>query len=396
MAIRKYIIAPIAMLEESGRMGGILLVAATILSLTFANSESGDTYLKLWNQEIGFSFLQKSILHWINDALMPLFFLLVGLEIKRELTQGELSGVRQAMLPVAAAVGGIVVPALIYFALNVSEPGTLRGWAIPTATDIAFSLGLLSLLGSRVPFQLKVFLTALAIIDDLGAILIIAIFYTASLQTDMLLYAGLTFAGIAILSRFRIQHGWVYMVLGVILWYFVLKSGVHATIAGVLIAAIIPRELDEGLEHQLARPVTYVILPLFALANTAIPLSVSMAGQIFSPLSMGIIAGLVIGKPLGILGASWAVARLKLADWPEGISVRQVLGIGMTAGIGFTMSIFISSLAFPDGEDLNLAKLAIIAASLLAGIGGTLMLMGKKIREFPEEDRVSGNGSDKA
>jgi NhaA family Na+:H+ antiporter len=324
--------------------------------------------------EIGVSFLHKSFLHWINDGLMVIFFLLVGLEIKRELAEGELSSVKQAVLPAFAAIGGMVVPAVIYISINAGSPETQGGWAIPTATDIAFSLGVLSLLGKRVPISLKIFLTALAIIDDLGAILIIALFYTASLDLTMLLAAAGVFAVMVAFNRFGLKNLAFYLFPALFLWYFVLKSGIHPTIAGVLTAFVIPLESGKDFEHRLFRPVNYLILPLFALANTAIPLSVGNLSGLFTPLALGVILGLFVGKPLGIVFFSYLPSWFRIAERPDGIGFKQIAGLGFTAGIGFTMSIFIASLSFPENEMLNLSKLAIIIGSVLAALTGLIIL----------------------
>ena len=374
MFIKERIINPINELAENGKLTGIILICTTIFSLSLSNSEFNIAYLKLWETEIGFSFLHKSILHWINDGLMAVFFLLVGLEIKRELISGELSTRKQAILPAAAALGGIMVPAAIYVLLNLNKPENLVGWAIPTATDIAFSLGILSLLGQRVPFALKVFLMALAIIDDLGAILIIATFYTQGVDFQMLILGIGVFVLLLILNYLNVKISYFYLIPGFFLWYFILKGGIHPTIAGVLLALSIPAESGEKLEHSLQKPVSYLILPLFALANTAMPLSMGHLAELFSTLSLGIILGLVIGKPFGIILTSWIVVKLKWADLPEGINWKQIAGLGSVAGIGFTMSIFISALSFTEGNTLMISKLAILAGSIISAIVGMMVL----------------------
>ncbi|MFC2102566.1 Na+/H+ antiporter NhaA [Bacteroidota bacterium] len=389
MPVKKLIIDPIKEFEESGKLTGVLLVAATVVSLFLSNSNYGSSYLQIWNYEIGFSFLHKSVLHWINDGLMPLFFLLVGIEIKREFTKGELSQLKQAIMPVGAAIGGILAPALIFVLINLQHPNHLAGWAIPTATDIAFSLGVLTLLGNRVPLSLKVFLIALAIIDDLGAIIIIAAFYTQELNLVMLAWAGGVFGVLVVLSRLRVKLSFLYLAGGLILWFFILKSGIHPTIAGVLVALIIPRELAEEMEHLLTKPISYIVLPLFALANTAILLSFDMGDGLISMLSLGIILGLVIGKPLGIAGLTIGLKKLKLGSLPEGVSFRHLLGLGFIAGIGFTMSIFISTLSFDDETAVNLSKLAVIIGSVLAGIAGAILLRCCPKRP-PELDEEAG------
>lgn len=374
MPIRTFIIEPIKELEESGKLTGILLVLVTVLSLFLSNSQYGASYLQVWDHEIGFAFLHKSILHWINDGLMPLFFLLVGIEIKREFTKGELSTIKQAIMPIGAAAGGILVPACLFVLINLQQPEHLSGWAIPTATDIAFSLGILTLLGNRVPFSLKVFLVALAIIDDLGAIIIIAAFYTHELNIMMLIWAGAVFGVLLILSRFRLKISYLYLIGGVVLWYFIYKSGIHPTIAGVLTALIIPRELAEEMEHALTKPVSYIILPLFALANTAIPLSFNMETGLVNTLSIGIIFGLLVGKPIGIAGVSLLLKKLRFGVLPDGVTPRHLLGLGFIAGIGFTMSIFIATLSFETEASANLSKLAVIIGSVLAAIAGMIIL----------------------
>jgi NhaA family Na+:H+ antiporter len=374
MSLKKSFINPINELVENGKMVGLLLIGATIFSLSLSNSDFNGSYLRLWDVEVGFSFLHKSLVHWINDGLMAVFFLLVGLEIKREVLTGELASRKQAILPIVAALGGIVVPALIFFLVNANHADNASGWAIPTATDIAFSLGILALLGDRVPFSLKIFLTALAIIDDLGAILIIATVYSQGINVDMLLYAGAILLLLILMNRFNVNKIGLYLIPGVFLWYCILKSGIHPTIAGVLLAFTIPASMAEEFEHQLHNPVNYLILPLFALANTAIEVSFGRLGELLSPLSIGIVAGLFIGKPLGITIASWIVVKLKVAELPAGVNWKQVVGLGMTAGIGFTMSIFISSLSFELEYQVTIAKLAILLGSLLSAVAGILLL----------------------
>ncbi len=321
---------------------------------------------------------------------MVIFFLLVGLEIKREFISGELAGKRKAMLPVMAALGGMIVPGIIYASLNFKDPHLLNGWAIPTATDIAFSLGVLSLLGNRVPFGLKIFLTALAIIDDLGAIIIIALFYTDAehFHITFLFSAIVIIAILFMLSRKGFFNIYLWILAGIVTWYFILQSGVHATIAGVLIAFTIPLEKLEVYEHKLQTPVNYFILPLFALANTAIILSAESITGLFSSVGLGVMAGLFIGKPLGITLASWFAVRQNWCSMPRNVSAKMLLGAGMTAGIGFTMSIFIASLSFKDQSLLDAAKLAIILASAISAIAGLLFLSNTlkpqqpKIKEF--------------
>lgn len=376
MPISRYIVQPVAELARQGKLSGILLVGATALSMCLANGSFADSWLNIWETEIGFSFLHKSLLHWINDGLMVLFFLLVGLEIRREIHEGgEISTLQKAIMPVFAAAGGMLAPALIYLAFNFGSPETLNGWAIPTATDIAFSLGILSLLGKRVPLQLKVFLTALAIIDDIGAILIIAFFYSSGVQLLMVAAAAAIFACMLLMRKMKVGHAAWYVIPGLLLWYFILKSGIHPTIAGVLTAFALPFQAGEILEEKLGRPVNYMILPLFALANTAIVLTFNSGAELVSPMTAGILLGLFIGKPLGILLFYYLPGLLGIIrNNPAPISFRQIAGLGFTAGIGFTMSIFISVLSFPGDAAGNMAKLAIIAGSMLSALAGILLL----------------------
>ena len=381
MVFRKHFIHPIKELAENGKLTGILLIIATFLSLLWSNSDYGSFYLRIWNTDIGFSFMHKTVLHWINDGLMAVFFLMVGLEIKRELLQGELSDRKQAVLPVMAALGGIVLPALIFFLFNSGNSEAISGWAIPTATDIAFSLGILSLLGNRVPFAIKIFLTALAIIDDLGAILIIAMFYTNQLHLNMIIFAALVLIILIIMNKMNVKQVYFFLLPGLALWYFILKSGIHPTVAGVLLAFTIPVNLIIDLEHRLNKPVNYLILPIFALANTAMLISLEQTGNLFSPLSLGIIFGLFIGKPAGIFLAAFIAVRSKFASLPDDVNWKQILGLGMTAGIGFTMSIFIASLSFEKESALTLAKLAILAGSFFSAVAGILLLRFTSIKD---------------
>lgn len=369
----KNFVNPIRDLADKGRLGGILLISCTAISIIISNSEWSSAYLSFWHKHFKISILEKTIEHWINDGLMVVFFLLVGLEIKRELLVGELSDIKKSMLPVIAAVGGMLIPALIYAAFNYNHP-TITGWAIPTATDIAFSLGILSFLGNRIPFALKVFLTALAIIDDLGAIIIIAVFYTSGIAKDYLLYSVLITLILFLLNKFKIKVLSVYLLLGLILWYCILKSGIHATIAGVVLAFTIPLSKLKELEHYLQFPVNYIIIPLFALANTAIIVTAESMPGLGSTLSFGIILGLLIGKPLGIYAISYLAVKQKICKLPEGVSFKHILGAGMLAGIGFTMSIFIANLSFNDVHTLNIAKLAVLGGSLFSALSGIFFL----------------------
>ena len=369
----KKLLSPIYEFLQDSRAVGIVLIICTAISLLLANSAWQQSYIASWDTVVHIPIpqlhLPHTILHWINDGLMVPFFFLVGMEIKREVTIGELSSIRQSMLPILAALGGMVCPALIFTIFNGGTPYA-NGWGIPMATDIAFSLGILSLLGNRVPLSLKIFLTALAIIDDLGAILTIAVFYTASIQVGYLLAAGIILILLIILNRCKVRQLWCYFIPGILLWYCIYNSGIHATIAGVLLAACIPSSKVSRLIHQLHDPVNFVIMPIFALSNTAIVFPPDMLHTFNSSISYGIMAGLVIGKPLGIFLFSYLAVRFKLAALPDQATWSQLIGIGMIAGIGFTMSIFISTLAYTHAEWQIISKIAVIAASLLAGTIG--------------------------
>jgi NhaA family Na+:H+ antiporter len=362
----------------SGKTGGILLIVCTVVSLGITNSMLGAEYVSFWQLYVG----GLSLEHWINDALMAVFFLLIGLELERELYVGELSDFKNALLPIFAAIGGICVPALIHFIFN-NGTATQAGIGIPMATDIAFALGALALLGSRVPASLKVFLTALAVIDDLGAIIVIAVFYTAKLQLAYLLGALVVFGLLIGLNRFRVMSLIPYLLGGALMWLLMLKSGVHATIAGVLLAFAIPftgKEDDEAspshrLEHFLHKPVAFVILPIFALANTGIMIGEGWSQSLSAANSLGIMLGLTIGKPIGITLISFIVVSIGLCRLPLDLRWRHVFGAGLLGGIGFTMSIFITNLAFAgEASVINASKMAILLASLTAGIMGFLWL----------------------
>ena len=360
---------------ESEKAGGIVLVIVTILSLFLANSSLGDSYNHLWHYELG----GQHIVHWINDGLMTIFFLLIGLELEREIYKGELSDIKNALLPIFGAIGGMAVPAIIYISLNMGTD-TASGAGIPMATDIAFAIGILSLLGSRVPASLKVFLTALAVIDDLGAIILIAIFYTSSLALTNLFIALAIFLILIILNRLKVNNLIPYMVLGIVMWYFMLHSGIHASITGVMLAFAIPfgngkeKSPSYVLQHFLHKPVAFFILPLFALANTCIILGNGWYTGLGHLSSLGIITGLVIGKPLGICLFSYLAVGLGLSVLPSDIKWKNILGSGMLGGIGFTMSIFITLLAFDSAEIVNSSKIAILIASLISGFVGLVWL----------------------
>ena len=369
---------------QSSSAGGILLLLCVCISLLIANTGLNNGFSDFLDFRLGFEtdavHLRYPILLWINDGLMAVFFLLVGLEIKREIVEGELSSIRQAALPVLAAVGGVLAPALIYAALNSGSPETSKGWGIPMATDIAFALGILSLLGNKFPSGLKIFLAALAIVDDLIAILVIAIFYSSELNFQYLGYAGAIFLLLIIFNRLGVKNLFCYLGPGIVMWYFIHNSGVHATIAGVLVALTLPTNEEdtdsplEKLEHALTRPVNFIIMPIFALANTNIGFESSMVEGITGNLGLGIVLGLFLGKPIGIFAMSWFCVKCNISDLPENTKWPHVLGLGLLGGIGFTMSIFIALLSFQHPEYKNEAKFAILIASLLAGISGFLLL----------------------
>jgi NhaA family Na+:H+ antiporter len=421
------LIKPFALFAKQASAGGIVLLACAVVALLWANSPLGEYYFRLWSTPVEVRFgnlidIDKPLLLWINDGLMAVFFFLVGMEIKRELLVGELRSPRKAMLPMAAAVGGMVVPALIYASLNWGTP-EIRGWGIPMATDIAFALGALALLGTRAPLALKVFLTALAIVDDLGAVLVIALFYTENLKVNALLYSLLFWGAMIAMNRLGVRSGLAYFLVSVGMWYFMLKSGVHATVAGVLGAFAIPvrsridpelfivrvreylNQFDQPvtertiilspeqqsaveaiereslrvqsplqrLEHRLHYFVAFFVMPIFALANAGVALGGEGGLNWTSRVIWGVALGLLIGKPLGIALFSWLAVRLGLAQLPQGINFVHIVGVGFLGGIGFTMALFIAGLAFR-GDELNYAKLGILAGSALAGAIGFMML----------------------
>lgn len=367
---------------RSDKTGGLLLILCTLISVFLANSFLRISYESIWHFELG----PHSVAHWINDGLMAIFFLMVGLELLQEIYEGELSNIRRAMLPLSGALGGMLIPAAIYLFLNRGAV-TQNGFGIPMATDIAFALGVLAILGNRVPLSLKVFLAALAVVDDLGAILLIAIFYTSSLSWGYLAASLLVFVLLLILNKkFHVTAAAPYLIGGLFMWYFMLNSGVHATIAGVLLAVTIPFSKGKGgnsqeeclsvkLQHALQNPVRFMVLPLFALSNTAIAIEGNWRAVLGEPFALGILAGLVLGKPLGIFLFSYLSVKIKLCAMPQGARWRDLLGVGMIGGIGFTMSIFIALLAFEGNSyHINGAKLMILFASLVSGIAGYIWL----------------------
>jgi NhaA family Na+:H+ antiporter len=420
---------PIQAFTRLEAAGGILLIVCTIVALVWANSPWAASYFHLWHINVTFGFggaqLSEELHFWINDGLMAVFFLLVGLEIKREALVGELASFQKAALPIAAALGGLLLPAGLYTLLNHTGPGA-AGWGIPMATDIAFALGVLALLGDRVPASLKVFLAALAIADDIGAVLVIALFYTAHISWISLAVAGAFFVALIAMNRVGVRHPLIYAVLGIGLWLAFLQSGIHATVAGVLLALTIParqridvraflarsenaldeirRAEDAGevveaiaakghaierlvsdcervespmlrFEHSLVPWSKHVIMPIFALSNAGVALGSGAVGALVHPISLGVICGLMVGKPIGIVAFSWLGTRSGVASLPTGVNWRQILGVGMLGGIGFTMSLFVANLAFGATDTLEIAKVGILAASLISGIAGALVLL---------------------
>ncbi len=360
---------------KSEKAGGLMLIAATTLSLVLANSFLQDIYSNIWAYPIW----GHSMVHWVNDGLMAIFFLLIGLELEREIYMGELSNLKKASLPIFAAIGGMIIPAGIFLAMNWGTD-LQNGFGIPMATDIAFAIGILSLLGSRVPLSLKIFLTALAVIDDLGAILVIALFYTDSVSVWYLISSLGVWLFLILLNRLKIHVMWPYIIGGIAMWFLMLNSGVHATISGVLLAFAIPfgkgneHSPSFRLQHVLHYPVALLILPLFAMANTGISINTEQFSSLFNLGSIGIIAGLTLGKPVGIVLFSMLAIYLGISSTPEGVTVKSIIGVGFLGGIGFTMSIFIALLAFDSLAVINASKLAILSASILAGIMGYLFL----------------------
>lgn len=367
---------------NDSRSVGIILIICTVFSLVFSNISNGENYIGFWNYAwewpswIGEK-LPHDIMLVVNDILMAFFFFMVGLEIKRELKVGELSSLKQASFPVFAAIGGVLVPAGLYAIFNSGNPDTSHGWGIPMATDIAFALGILALIAKRVPLGLKVILAALAIIDDLMAIVVIALFYTGE-ESLSLLYLGISIALIAILVAMnmkKVRNISLYVILGVLLWYLVYNSGVHATLAAVVLAFTIPMEKAPKLEHKLHIPVSFIVLPIFALANTAIVFPSDFGAALNSNVSHGIMAGLMLGKPIGIFLLPFLMVKLKISSLPEGVLWKHILGMGMIAGIGFTMSIFISGLAFEDETYMDIAKISVLIASLISALIGVIYLI---------------------
>ncbi|ABC89405.1 Na+/H+ antiporter protein [Rhizobium etli CFN 42] len=368
---------------DSEASGGLVLMAVALAAIVTANSPLAEGYFHALHIYLG----PLSLLHWINDALMALFFLLVGLEIKREMLDGQLSSWSRRILPGAAALGGMLFPALFYILFNRENPAALRGWAIPTATDIAFALGVISLFGPRVPASLKIFLAALAIIDDLGAVVIIALFYTSDLNLLALAAAAAVLAALYGMNRARILKLWPYLLLGAVLWVLVFASGIHATLAGVLLALTIPLKATPGtreasheqsplhhLEHILQKPVAFIVVPIFGFANAGVSFSGVSAATLTEPLTLGVAAGLLLGKLVGVLSTVFLLVKIGLADLPAKASWGQMTGVAALCGIGFTMSLFIGLLAFNDPDVQDHVKMGILLGSLLSGLVGAAML----------------------
>ncbi|MBX7496297.1 Na+/H+ antiporter NhaA [Qipengyuania sp. 6B39] len=375
--------------------GGIVLIFAALLALAVANSPLVGAYQDLLDTGvvvgIGSFVIDKPLLLWINDGLMAVFFFLVGLEVKREIFEGQLSSWDKASLPVVAAIGGMAIPALIFLSLNAGSPDTVDGWAIPAATDIAFALGILSLLGDRVPVALKALLLAIAVIDDIGAIAIIALFYSGELDTGMLGAAAIVFVVMLAVGRARVQSTIPYVLLAILMWAFVLKSGVHATLAGVAAAMTVPLDPDsdhgplETMEHALHPWVAFLVIPIFGFANAGVTLFGLSPAALLEPLPLGIALGLLVGKQLGIFGFAWAAVKLRIASLPEEVSWRQVHGMSLLAAIGFTMSLFIGNLAFAAPEQIDAVKIGVLTGSTIAALAGYFLLNRVLPREAADE-----------
>ena len=364
--------------------GGIVLIAAAALALLAANSMFARGYFDLLEIPLAVSMgtfsIDKPLLLWINDGLMAIFFFLVGLEVKREVVEGQLSTWNKASLPLFAAIGGMAAPAIVFLALNANYPENISGWAIPAATDIAFALGILSLLGPRVPVALKALLLAIAVIDDIGAITIIALFYSGTIDTGMLAGAAMALAGMIVFNRFRVGSSIPYVLLGLLLWVFVLKSGVHATLAGVAAAMTIPMTARDGseplerMEHALHPWVAFLVIPIFGFANAGVSMIGLEPSDLLAPLPLGIALGLLVGKQVGIFGLAWIAVKTRLATLPENVGWRQVHAVSLLAAIGFTMSLFIGNLAFADPAQVDAVKLGVLSGSLIAAVSGYLLL----------------------
>ena len=383
----RYISSPFKWFFKLEAASGLVLLISAILALIISNSDLSSLYFETLNKYLFIGInnfgLKLSVLHWINDALMAIFFFFVTLEIKREFLQGELSNIKQALLPIIAAVGGMVVPALFYVVINFGDPETINGWAIPSATDIAFSLGVLSLLGKRVPLSLKVFLTALAIIDDLGAILIIAVFYSGDLNIMYLSLMLVAFIILLVINKFNIKVFFPYLLIGLLLWDFTHNSGIHATIAGVLLAMTIPHRKKEKdfsllikIEHAISPYVAFGIMPLFAFANAGVSLEGLSLSSLLDKVPLGIVLGLFVGKQLGVFVFSYISIKLKIAQMPGNSSWYNFYGVGILTGIGFTMSLFVGNLAFVENAQyMDGVKIGVLTGSLLSTLAGYFLIL---------------------
>ncbi len=383
----RYISSPFKWFFKLEAASGLVLLISAILALIISNSDLSSLYFETLNKYLFIGInnfgLKLSVLHWINDALMAIFFFFVTLEIKREFLQGELSNIKQALLPIIAAVGGMVVPALFYVVINFGDPETINGWAIPSATDIAFSLGVLSLLGKRVPLSLKVFLTALAIIDDLGAILIIALFYSGDLNIMYLSLMLVAFIILLVINKFNIKVFFPYLLIGLLLWDFTHNSGIHATIAGVLLAMTIPHRKKEKdfsllikIEHSISPYVAFGIMPLFAFANAGVSLEGLSLSSLLDKVPLGIVLGLFVGKQLGVFVFSYVSIKLKIAQMPGNSSWYNFYGVGILTGIGFTMSLFVGNLAFVENAQyMDGVKIGVLTGSLLSTLAGYFLIL---------------------
>ncbi|MEM7689020.1 MAG: Na+/H+ antiporter NhaA [Pseudomonadota bacterium] len=381
--------------------GGIVLIASAVLALIIANSPLAPSYFGTLETKLNLSYgafeINKPLLLWINDGLMAVFFFLIGLEVKREMLSGQLSSWDKASLPLMAAIGGMAVPALVFVAFNYNEPDNIGGWAIPAATDIAFALGILSLLGPRVPVAMKALLLAVAVIDDIGAITVIALFYSGEIKTDMLIGAAIVFALLFVVNRMRVASGMPYVILTVIMWVFVLKSGVHATLAGVAAGMMIPTQTREGtnllyeMEHTLHKWVAFMVIPIFGFANAGVSLIGVSPAMILEPLPLGIALGLLIGKQIGIVGMAWIAVKVGFASLPEGIGWRKIHGLSLLAAIGFTMSLFIGGLAFDNQAQVDAVKIGVLGGSLIAALGGYFLIKAalpvEEVDEATEDSR---------
>ena len=372
--------------------GGIVLIASALLALIVANSPLADGYFGTLNTKLNVSFgafeIDKALLLWINDGLMAIFFFLIGLEVKREIIDGQLSSWDKASLPLAAAIGGMAIPAAIFVAFNWNSPESINGWAIPAATDIAFALGILSLLGPRVPVALKALLLAIAVIDDIGAITVIALFYSGEIKMDMLIGGAIVFGLLFVVNRVRIGSAIPYVLLTIVMWVFVLKSGVHATLAGVTAAMMVPMVARDGthllehMEHALHKWVAFVIIPIFGFANAGVTLIGLSPSDLLAPLPLGIALGLLIGKQIGIVGFAFIAVKAGIAKLPDNVGWRKIHGLSLLAAIGFTMSLFIGNLAFTDQAQIDAVKLGVLSGSLVAAFAGFFMLKAA----LPDED----------